>query len=104
MKLTVACLSPYSASMKHDFFAIRRLLPLASLIAVVALGRAVRYAAIAAVASNYGRRFIVGLRHPGRHSVLLLAIAVGVVIAITVVIVLRERLKSSRAAVKADPS
>jgi membrane protein YqaA with SNARE-associated domain len=88
------------------FFAIAGVLdyPLRTFIAVVALGRAVRYAAIAAVASHYGRRFIVGLRHPGRHSVLLLAIAVGVVIAITVVIVLRERLKSSRAAVKADPS
>jgi membrane protein YqaA with SNARE-associated domain len=30
---------------------------------VVALGRAVRYGAIAAIASHYGRRFVIGLRH-----------------------------------------
>jgi len=86
------------------FFAIAGALdyPLRTFIVVVALGRAVRYAAIAAIASHYGRRFIVGLRHPERHIELLLAIAAAVVIAITVLIVLRERLKSSRPELKAD--
>ena len=67
---------------------------------VVALGRAVRYGAIAAIASHYGRRFVVGLRHLGGHSGWLLAIAGAVVIAITAAIVLRKRLRSSRPVVK----
>jgi membrane protein YqaA with SNARE-associated domain len=86
------------------FFAIAGVLdyPLRTFIIVVALGRAVRYAAIAAIASRYGRRFIVGLRHPGRHAELLLAIAVAVVLAITAAIVVRERLQSKRPEAKPD--
>ena len=84
------------------FFAIAGALdyPLRTFIIVVALGRAVRYGAIAAIASHYGRRFIVGLRHPGRHSGLLLAIAAAVVIAMTAAIMLRKRFPSRRHAVK----
>jgi len=66
----------------------------------VALSRAVRYGAIAAIASHYGRRFVVGLRHLGGHSGWLLAIAAAVVIAVTAAIVLRKRLQSSRPVVK----
>ena len=86
------------------FFAAAGVLdyPLQTFIVVVALGRAVRYGAIAAIASHYGRRFVVGLRHLGRHTGLLLAIAAVVVIAITAAIVLRDRLQSSRSAVKTD--
>jgi membrane protein DedA with SNARE-associated domain len=76
------------------FFAIAGVLdyPFRTFIVVVALGRALRYGAIAAIASHYGRRFIIGpLRHPERHVELLLGIAAAVVIAITVAIVLKER-------------
>jgi membrane protein YqaA with SNARE-associated domain len=84
------------------FFAVAGVLdyPLRTFIVIVALGRAVRYGAIAAVASHYGRRFVVGLRHLGRHSGWLLAIAAAVVIAVTAAIVLRKRLQSSRPLVK----
>jgi membrane protein YqaA with SNARE-associated domain len=74
--------------------------PLRTFIVVVALGRALRYGAIAAIASHYGRRFVVGLRHLGGHSGWLLAIAAAAVIAITAAIVLRKRLQSSRPVVK----
>ncbi len=57
------------------FFAVAGALdyPLRTFMVVVALGRAVRYGAIAAIASHYGRRFVTGLRHLGRHSGWLLA-------------------------------
>jgi len=84
------------------FFAIAGVLdyPLRTFIIVVALGRAVRYGAIAAIASHYGRRFVFGLRHLEQHWGWLLAIAAAVVIVITAAIMLRKRLKSSRSAVK----
>jgi membrane protein DedA with SNARE-associated domain len=84
------------------FFAIAGALdyPLRTFLVVVALGRAVRYGAIAAIASHYGRHFIVGLRHLGRHPGWLLAIAAAVAIAITAAMVLRKRLQSARPAVK----
>jgi membrane protein DedA with SNARE-associated domain len=86
------------------FFAAAGVLdyPLQTFIVVVALGRAVRYGAIAAIASHYGRHFVVALRHLGRHTGALLAIAAVVVIAIAAAIVLRERLQSSRSAVNTD--
>ena len=84
------------------FFAIAGVLgyPLRTFIVVVALGRAVRYAAIAAIASHYGRRFVVGLRHLVQHPGWFLAIATALVIAITAAMVLRKRLQSGRPAVK----
>jgi len=84
------------------FFAIAGALnyPLRTFIFVVALGRAVRYGAIAAIASHYGRRFVVALRHLGQHSGWLLAIAAAVIIAITAALLLRKRLQSGRPAVK----
>jgi len=85
------------------FFAIAGVLdyPLRRFIVVVALGRAVRYGALAAIASHYGRRFVVGLRHLGQHWGWMLAITAAVFIAITAAIMLRERLQSSRPVVKA---
>jgi membrane protein YqaA with SNARE-associated domain len=74
--------------------------PLRTFIVIVALSRAVRYGAIAAIAALYGRRFVVGLRHLGRHSGWLLAIAAAVVIVVTAAMVLRKRLQSSRPVVK----
>jgi len=84
------------------FFAVAGALdyPLREFIVIVALSRAVRYGAIAAIASHYGRRFVVGLRHLGRHSGWLLAIAAAVLIAVTAAILLRKRLQSSRPLVK----
>src|SRR6266550_6641253 len=48
------------------FFAVAGVLdyPLRRFIIVVALGRAIRSGAIAAIAFHYGRRFVVGLQHP----------------------------------------
>lgn len=74
--------------------------PLRTFIVVVALGRAGRYGAIAAIAFHYGRRFVVGLRHPGQHAGWLLTIAAAAVFMVTVAIVLRKRLESSRPMVK----
>jgi membrane protein YqaA with SNARE-associated domain len=80
------------------FFAVAGALdyPLRTFILIVALSRAVRYGALAAIASHYGRRFVVGLRHLGRHSGWLLAIAAAVVIVVAAVMLLRKRLQSSR--------
>jgi membrane protein YqaA with SNARE-associated domain len=84
------------------FFAVAGALdyPLREFIVIVALSRAVRYGAIAAIASHYGRRFVVGLRHLGRHSGWLLAVAAALVIGVTAAIVLRKRLQSSRLVVR----
>jgi membrane protein YqaA with SNARE-associated domain len=84
------------------FFAVAGALdyPLRTFMVVVALGRAVRYGAIAAIASHYGRRFVIGLRHLGRHSGWLLAIAAAVIIVVAAAIALRKRLQSSRHVVK----
>ena len=86
------------------FFAIAGVLdyPLRTFIFVVALGRAVRYAVIAAIASHYGHRFVHSLRHLGRHSALLLAIAAVVVVVIVAVLLLRKRLQASRPMVVTD--
>lgn len=84
------------------FFAAAGVLdyPVVTFLIVVALSRAVRYAAIAGVASHYGRRFVVALQHPGRHPGWLLAIAAVVVIAAAAAILLRKRRESSREAIK----
>ena len=84
------------------FFAIAGVLdyPLRTFIFVVALGRALRYGAIAATASHYGSRF--DLRHLGQHPGWPLAIATGVIVAITAAMVLRKRLQSNRVMVKSD--
>lgn len=80
------------------FFAAAGVLdyPLRRFLVVVAVSRAVRYGAIAAIASLYGRRFIVTLRHLGQYSWWLLAIATAVIVAVAVLIVLRRRLQASR--------
>jgi membrane protein YqaA with SNARE-associated domain len=52
--------------------------PTKRFVAVVSAGRALRYSAIALIASLYGRRFIRVLRHPGQYTgwfVLILVIA-----------------------------
>ena len=48
---------------------------LRNFVVVVALSRAARYAAIASIASHYGRHFILALRHPAKYYGVLLLIA-----------------------------
>jgi len=66
--------------------------PLRNFLVVVAVARAARYAAIAVVASHYGRRFVHRLRHLGQHTGWLLAIAGVVVVVVAVGIVVKKRL------------
>jgi membrane protein YqaA with SNARE-associated domain len=86
------------------FFAIAGVLdyPLQTFIPVVSLARAVRYGAIAVIASLYGRRFVVGLRHLGRHPGWLLGITAAAVIVTAAAIVLTKRIQSGRPEVKVD--
>jgi len=85
-----------------SFFAVAGVLnyPLRKFIVVVALCRAVRYGAIAAIASHYGRHFVAALRHLGQHWGWLLVIAGVVALVVAVAIVVRKRLESSRPKVK----
>ncbi len=82
------------------FFAMAGVLdyPFRTFIVVVAVGRAIRYAAIAAIASHYGRHFITALRHPERHVGVLVAIGASVVAAIVVMFILKQEPKASRRA------
>jgi membrane protein YqaA with SNARE-associated domain len=75
------------------FFAIAGVLdyPLVKFIIVVALGRAARYGTIALFAFHYGRRFVIGLQHPGQHLGWVLAIPAAVAITIIGALVLRKR-------------
>lgn len=77
------------------FFAAAGVLdyPVGTFIVVVALGRAARYGAIAAIAAHYGRRFVVGLQHPAQHLGWLLVLAATAVIAITGALLLRKRIE-----------
>jgi len=79
------------------FFAIAGALdyPLQTFLLVVALGRAARYGTIAVIASHYGRRFIIGLRHPERHHGWLLGIAIAVIVITTAAIFLSNRSRSN---------
>jgi membrane protein DedA with SNARE-associated domain len=75
------------------FFAAAGVLdyPLRTFLVVVALGRLVRYGAIAIVASLCGRRFIVDLQHPLQHFGWLLAVGITSGIAITGALMLKKR-------------
>ena len=86
------------------FFAIAGVLdyPLSTFVIVVALGRAVRYAAFAAIASHYGHHFVHALRRLGHHSLFLVAIAAAVVSLIVAAIWLRKRLQANRPMVATD--
>jgi membrane protein YqaA with SNARE-associated domain len=86
------------------FFAIAGVLdyPARTFILVVSLARAIRYGAIAAIASIYGRRFVAGLRHPGQHIGWLLAMTAIVVIATATAMVLAKGFSSGRPMAKVD--
>jgi membrane protein YqaA with SNARE-associated domain len=94
--LAVSALLPFPFP-TSAFFAIAGVLdyPLKAFITIVTLARALRYGAIAMIASRYGRRFIVGLRHPGRHPVWLVAMAVTAAIVTAVAILIARQLQSN---------
>lgn len=79
------------------FFAIAGVLnyPLRTFIAVVALGRAVRYTAISLFAYYYGRQFLRVLRHPGGYLGWALLIATVLAAFIAVAMLVRKRLHAS---------
>ncbi len=66
-------------------------------LAIVTIGRAVRYAAIAIVADHYGRHFIRVLRHPTQHWGWLLLFAVMIFGLIVVGILINRRLATASA-------
>lgn len=74
--------------------------PSETFIGVVTMARAARYGSIALIASYYGRRFVVGLRHLGRHPGWLVAIGAAAVLVAASAMVLRKRLESTRPAVE----
>jgi membrane protein YqaA with SNARE-associated domain len=64
--------------------------PVRTYLMVVTIARAVRYSGIALIASHYGRHFIRVLRHPDRYMGWL-ALAAGIVIAVTAATILLTR-------------
>lgn len=64
---------------------------------VVALSRAARYSAIAAIADHYGRRFIRILRHPERYTDVLVLVVCVVILVVAAVFVVRRQLQEGRA-------
>jgi len=101
--LAVSALLPFPFP-TSAFFAIAGVLdyPLRMFLMIVTLARALRYGAIAIIASRYGRRFVVGMRHPGRHPGWVLAMAATAVIVTAVVILLARRMQSSGPEVSTD--
>lgn len=65
-------------------------------IVVVALSRALRYGAIAAIASHYGSHVIRALRHPSQYYGVLLLIVVAVLLVIFAAILVRRQLEDAR--------
>ena len=62
---------------------------------VVALSRAARYAAIASIASHYGRHFILALRHPSKYYGVLLLIAAAVALLMLAAILVHRQLEDA---------
>jgi membrane protein YqaA with SNARE-associated domain len=65
-------------------------------VVVVTLSRAARYAAIASIASHYGRHFILALRHPAKYYGVLLVIAGAVFVLVLAAILLHRQLEDAR--------
>ncbi len=64
-------------------------------VVVVTLSRAARYAAIASIASHYGRHFIQALRHPAQYYGVLLLIAGAVFVIALAAILLQRQLEDA---------
>jgi membrane protein YqaA with SNARE-associated domain len=67
--------------------------PARTFVTVVALSRAARYAAIAAIASLYGRQFIRVLRHPQLYMGWLILITVIVIAFVVAAVLIRRQLE-----------
>jgi membrane protein YqaA with SNARE-associated domain len=65
-------------------------------VVVVTLSRAARYAAIASIASHYGRHFIQALRHPAQYYGVLLLIAAAVFVLVLAAILVHRQLEDAR--------
>jgi membrane protein YqaA with SNARE-associated domain len=72
--------------------------PIRKFVAIVAIGRAVRYTIIAVVADLYGRRFIGILRHPIEHWGWLLLFSLMVIGLVVGGIIINRRLATTPAA------
>jgi membrane protein DedA with SNARE-associated domain len=85
-----------------SFFAAAGVLnyPPKKFVVVVALSRAARYAAIASIASHYGRHFIRALSHPKQYYGVLLLIAAAAFVIVLAGILLRRQLQDARAVVR----
>jgi membrane protein YqaA with SNARE-associated domain len=71
--------------------------PTGKFLAIVAIGRAVRYAAIAVIADHYGRRFIRMLRHPTQYWGWLLVLAAMIIGLVIGGILINRRLATASA-------
>ena len=80
------------------FFAIAGVLnyPVRKFLVVVTLSRLVRYAAIASIASLYGRQFIRALRHPSQYYGVLFLIALAIALLVLGAILVRRQLEDAR--------
>jgi membrane protein YqaA with SNARE-associated domain len=90
----------YSWCLQHCHFRFNQFLfcaagvlnySLGRFIAVVAICRGARYAAIAIVASLYGRHFVRALQHPGEYYRWLLGVAMAIVVTIIATVMWRKR-------------
>jgi len=84
--------SPTSA-----FFAAAGVLnyPVRRFVVVVGIARAVRYAAVAVIASYYGRHFIRVLRHPTQHAMWFGVLGAVVVILTAAAVLLRRAIEAT---------
>jgi membrane protein DedA with SNARE-associated domain len=95
--LVVSSAVPFP-SPTSSFFAAAGVLnyPARNFIVVVALSRAARYAAIASIASHYGRHFIRAFSHPAQYYGVLLLIAAAVFVLVLAAILLHRQLQDAR--------
>ncbi len=85
------------------FFAASGVLnyPTRKFVLVVSLCRAARYAAIAAIASSYGRQFVRALLHPRQYYGVLVLMAAAAAVLVLAAIVVRKQLENAREILRA---
>ena len=95
--LAVSTLIPFPFP-TSAFFAAAGVLdyPVRRYIIVVALARAGRYSALAAIASHYGRRFVRVFNHPEQYAGWLLLLACGICILIAAALLVQRRLRAAQ--------
>jgi membrane protein YqaA with SNARE-associated domain len=75
--------------------------PTRKFLLVVTLCRGARYAAIAAVASRYGRHFVRALQHPRQYFGVLLLMAAAAAVLVLAAILVRKQLEDAREILRA---